>query len=83
VKSILSGFAIGTVFFVVAPLGLGIALIESLRTVLIPGVTVMHLLGINTISSLSRLIALCLNGVLYSALVFVVLMLKSRAAAKP
>jgi len=79
-KSIIVGFVIGTVFFAIAPLGLGISLIEALRPVLIPGVAFMHLLGINTIYPASQIFALFLNGLIYSTLVLVILVMKSRVA---
>jgi hypothetical protein len=37
-KALAYGFTLGTIFFVIAPLGLGISLIESLKPVLVPGV---------------------------------------------
>lgn len=69
IKSTLIGFTIGSVFFVIAPLGLGISLIESLKPVLVPGVTFIQLLGQNTVGPIPLISALFLNGLIYSILV--------------
>jgi len=82
-KSSLIGFLIGTVFFAIAPLGLGISVIEVFRPVLIPGVGFMHMIGINTTYIATRLCALLLNGLIYTAVVSIIFVTKSRVARKP
>ncbi len=69
VKSTLIGFIIGSMFFVIAPLGLGLTVIEFLKPVLIPGVTFIQLLGQNTIGVFPLTLALFMNVIIYSILV--------------
>lgn len=78
IKSAVIGCAIGTAFFVIAPLGLGLPIIESLKPVLTPGVTFMHLLGQSTLDSASIIISLFLNGLIYSILVLGLFLLRNR-----
>lgn len=78
IKSALIGCAIGTAFFVIAPFGLGLPLIESLKPVLTPGVTFMHLLGQNTLNAASQITSFFLNGLIYSILVLGIFLLRNR-----
>ncbi len=78
IKSTLIGFILGTIFFGIAPLGLGLSVIETLRPVLIPGVTVIQLLGVNTSGSVALISALFLNGLIYSMLVLSILAARSQ-----
>ena len=78
IKSALIGCSIGTAFFVIAPLGLGLPLIEFLRPVLIPGVTFMHLLGQNTLDAASQITSFFVNGLIYSILVLGIFLLRNR-----
>ena len=78
IKSTVIGFILGTVFFVIAPLGLGITFIESLKPVLVPGVAAIQLLGVNTDGALLMISALFLNGLIYTLVVFSVLAARSQ-----
>ena len=66
IKSTIIGFIIGSVFMVVAPLGLGISFIEYLKPVLIPGVSLMQLVGQTTVDSPFLMLGLFLNGLIYT-----------------
>jgi len=77
IKPTLISFILGIVLFGIAPLGLGLSFVETLRPVLIPGVTVVQLLGVNTSGSVTLFIALLLNGVIYSILVLSILATRS------
>ena len=68
IKSVVSGFVLGTVFFAIAPLGLGIGLIEFFRPILIPGVALLQLFRQNATGSMALLLGFLLNGVIYSLL---------------
>jgi hypothetical protein len=65
-KSIISGFVLGTVLFVVAPLGLAIYFIEYLKPVLIPGVSLAQFFLGNTDSITPMILAFIFNGLIYS-----------------
>lgn len=67
-KSLVYGFIAGTVFFVIAPLGLAIAMIEFLRPILIPGVALFQLFWQNLTGAVGLILGLILNGVVYSLL---------------
>ncbi len=73
-KSTIAGLILGTLFFAIAPLGLGLSLIESLKPVLAPGVYLVQLLGKNTVGLIPLLLALCLNVFIYSLLVLSILL---------
>ncbi len=60
-KALAYGFTLGTIFFVIAPLGLGISLIESLKPVLVPGVFLAQGILGNTTGIGSIVFALLLN----------------------
>jgi hypothetical protein len=64
-KSIISGFILGTVLFVVAPLGLAIYFIEYLKPVLIPGVSLAQFILGNTDSITPMIFAFIFNGLIY------------------
>lgn len=66
VKALAYGFTLGTIFFVIAPLGLGISLIESLKPVLVPGVFLAQGILGNTTEIGSMIFALSLNGAVYT-----------------
>ncbi len=68
IKSLVPGFIIGTVFFGIAPLGLGIALVEFLRPILIPGIDLFRLLYPSGGGSLPWILGFILNGLIYTAL---------------
>jgi len=67
-KALAYGFTLGTIFFVIAPLGLGISLIESLKPVLAPGVFLAQGILGNTTGIGSMIFALALNGTVYTIL---------------
>ena len=65
-KALAYGFTLGTIFFVIAPLGLGISLIESLKPVLVPGVFLAQGILGNTTGIGSIVFALLLNVTVYT-----------------
>lgn len=67
-RSLIYGFIAGTVFFAIAPLGLGIAVIEFLRPILIPGVSLFQLFRQNLTGIGTLILGLILNGIIYSLL---------------
>ena len=77
IKPTLISFILGIVLFGIAPLGLGLSFVETLRPVLIPGVTVVQLLGVNSSGSVALFTALLLNGVIYSILALSILATRS------
>ncbi len=68
IKSLVFGFMMGTLFFGIAPLGLGIAFVEFLRPILIPGVNLFQLFWQSTSGSVSLTLGLFLNGMIYTML---------------
>ena len=68
IKSIIYGFIVGTAFFAIAPFGLGVYFIEFLKPVLIPGVLLTQLILGNTVGSITLILALFLNGLIYTVL---------------
>jgi len=69
-RSIVYGFVLGTVLFVIAPLGLGIAFIELLKPLLVPGVLVTQLLLDSNGGMVPVVLALIFNGIIFSLLFF-------------
>ena len=65
-KALAYGFTLGTIFFVIAPLGLGISLIESLKPVLVPSVFLAQGILGSTTGIGSIVIALLLNVTAYT-----------------
>jgi hypothetical protein len=76
-KSIITGFILGTIFFVIAPFGLGIYLIEIMKPVLTPGVSLIQLLGQTIVNPAYLFFSLFFNGLIYSILVLIILMTHS------
>ena len=68
IKSLVFGFVTGTLFFGIAPLGLGIAFVEFLRPILIPGVNLFQPFWQSTSGSMSLALGLFLNGIIYAML---------------
>ena len=66
VKNTVYGFILGTILFGIAPLGLGISFIEYLKPVLVPGVFLTQLILGNTVGPMQLLLALFLNGIIFS-----------------
>ena len=75
-KCLTLGFVVCPVFLAIAPLGLGIAFIEFLKPVLDPGVRLLRLLWENTPDPLYWILALVLNGLVYSAFFYAVMFVK-------
>ena len=65
-KSIAFGFVLGTILFSIAPLGLGIPIIEILKPVLAPGALITRLFLRNSVGTIPITIALMINGVLFT-----------------
>lgn len=67
-KSIVFGFILGTILFAIAPLGLGISLVELLKPVLAPGAIItQQILGSSAgVSAIA--LALTINGAIFSLL---------------
>ena len=70
VRSILGGYLLGTIFFAVAPLGLGISLIELLKPVLAPGALVTRQVMGSSTGIIPILVALAINGAIFTLLFF-------------
>lgn len=68
-KPILSGILIGALFFAIAPLGLGIHLLELLRPILAPGALIVGQLFGSNAGYEQLLVALVSNCFIY-ALIF-------------
>ena len=75
IKSLLYGFVLGIVFFAAAPLALGIAFIEFLRPILIPGIGLLNSFRETTgsVPVSQWIFAIALNGFIYSILFFAIL----------
>jgi len=68
IKSLVFGFVIGAIFFGIAPLGLGIAFVEFLRPILIPGIVLFQPFWQSTTGSMRLILGLFLNGIIYTIL---------------
>ncbi len=66
IRSLLCGFALGTVLFTIAPLGLAIGFVELLRPVLVPGIMLAQLLLGNGFGVLTIFLSVVLNGLVFS-----------------
>lgn len=80
-KSAACGFALGSILFAIAPLGLGIYIIEFLKPLLVPGLLITQLLIGNSIGPTSIAIALMLNGFLFTIPFLVYFLTKARTKA--
>lgn len=67
-KSIFFGVSLGTTLLLIAPLGLGILLIEILRPILAPGAVIAQLILEDSGGGLLVLVALILNWIIFSFL---------------
>ena len=76
-KSLVLGFMLGTVFFGIAPLGLGIAWVEFLRPILIPGIDLFRPLYPSGSGSLPWIFAFILNGLIYTAFFFSIFVVRT------
>lgn len=65
-KSLICGFVVGTILFAIAPLGLGISLIEILKPVMVPGILVTQLILGDSVGVIPIAIALLINGVIFT-----------------
>ena len=81
-KSIAFGFVSGTILFAIAPLGLGIPIIEILKPVLAPGALITQLILRNSVGITPIIIAVMINGVLFTIL-FLAYFLSRANARKP
>lgn len=66
-RSLICGFGLGTLFFAMAPLGLGIAFIEVLKPVLTPGISLTQLILGSNGGMLAFFLALVLNGAVFTS----------------
>ena len=76
IKSLVLGFIIGTVFLGIAPLGLGIAFVEFLRPILIPGIDLFRSFYQSGSGSLPWIFGFILNGLIYTALFLSILVIQ-------
>ncbi len=78
IKSLVLGFIIGTVFLGIAPLGLGIAFVEFLRPILVPGIDLFRSLYQSGSGSLPWIFGFgfILNGLIYTILFLSISLLK-------
>lgn len=65
-KSASWGFTLGSILFVIAPLGLGLYIIEVLKPALVPGLLITQLLIGSTVGAISIIVALALNGLIFT-----------------
>ncbi len=78
-KALVLGFIIGTVFLGIAPLGLGIAFVEFLRPILIPGIDLFRSLYLSGTGAWPWVLGLILNGLIYTALFLSILVIQKHA----
>ncbi len=81
-KSLALGFIIGTVFLGIAPLGLGIAFVEFLRPILIPGIDLFRPLYQSGSGSLPWIFGFILNGLIYTALFLSILVIQKHVVRR-
>ncbi len=82
ITSLVLGFIIGTVFLGIAPLGLGIALVEFLRPILIPGIDLFRPLYQSGSGSLPWIFGFMLNGLIYTALFLSILLIQKHVVQR-
>ena len=82
IKSLIFGFIVGIIFFAIAPLALGIAFIEFLRPLLVPGVDLFKSFWQTTglIPTSQWIFAIALNGFIYSIIFFAILLARKNIA---
>ena len=66
IKSAIYGFLLGSILFAIAPLGLGIGIIETLQPVLVPGALIIRLFIESDVGPATIAIAVVLNGLLFT-----------------
>lgn len=81
-KPLVYGFVVGVLFFVLAPLGLGIAIIQFLRPILIPGVALFQLFLRDFTGAMGLILGLVLNGVIYSMLLLSFALVRKHIASR-
>lgn len=69
-KSIVYGVLLGTLLLVIAPLGLGILIVEILRPILAPGALIAQVIIRDGGAALLLMVSLLLNWSIFSALFF-------------
>ncbi len=82
IRSAVLGFIVGTVFLAIAPLGLGIAFIEFLRPILIPGINLFRSLYLSGTGAWPWVLGLILNGLIYTALFLSIVVIQKRVAPR-
>lgn len=84
IKSLVLGFIVGAVFLGLFPLGLVIAFVEFLRPILIPGIDLIHKLGLNLNvgGSWFMMLGLILNGLIYSILFLSILAIRKYVVSR-
>jgi len=82
IKSLVLGFIIGTVFFGLAPFGLGIAFVEFLKPILILGIDLFRLFWQNTPGFSPLVPGLILNGIIYTILFFTILLIRKHVISR-
>ena len=82
IKSLVLGFIVGAVFLGLSPLGLVIAFVEFLRPILIPGIDLFQPLVRNVGGSLSMMLGLILNGLIYSILFLSILAIRKYVVSR-
>ncbi len=84
IESLLFGFLVGIIFFAIAPLALGIAFVEFLRPILIPGIDLLKLFwpwqSSGNIPASQWTLSIALNGFIYSILFFAILLARKNIA---
>ena len=82
IRSSVFGFIIGTVFLAIAPLGLGIAFVEFLRPILIPGIDLFRSLYPRGTGALPWIFGLILNGLIYTALFLSIVVIRKHVVRR-
>jgi len=76
-QSVTMGLILGTLFFALAPLGLGLSFVEIMKPVLAPGAYLVRFSGTSTAGIIPIALALLLNVLIYSLLVMGILVTRS------
>ena len=77
-KSLFCGFLVGIIFLTIAPLGLAISFIESLKPVLAPGTYLSELILGGSSGLLYFIITIAGNGLIYTAAFFILFLARKK-----
>jgi len=77
-KSLFCGFLVGIIFLTIAPLGLAISFIESLKPILAPGTYFSELILGGTSGLLYFIIIIVANGLIYTSAFFILFLARKK-----